>query len=351
MSIMKIDAEINKIVYKPLMCRELEAVPFENIEQGLSKFGSFLLEIDSKNQFGISWWVSAKRTRSYPYARVYDTLSFSGKKVTIIPIYKDEGFQGDRDFIQWDTISLMSLLQVYVIIGHYDSAIKSKRYEHKITKQRFDVEYLKSQLKDLVNFQSDALHWNLLQANKASTTALKALQSYEEISRKTGVSMHSETTVIDRINKIALGAESFKRLSRDNATSAQFRETSTTQPKEKVNPNEKASLTIKNYLGGQYYFTADEARIEGNNIKLVECKHTSKGKLPSKGDIKDALLKMVLFSNLENVFVDQKKYEPIATLKLTSGSEFHHSYKENQTFRLLEKEANTNNFQLDVAYI
>ena len=82
----------------------------------MSKFGSFLLEIDSKNQFGISWWVSAKRTRSYPYARVYDTLSFSGKKVTIIPIYKDEGFQGDRDFIQWDTISLMSLLQVYVII-------------------------------------------------------------------------------------------------------------------------------------------------------------------------------------------------------------------------------------------
>lgn len=348
MTVMKIDAEINKIVYKPLMCRELETIPFENIEHGLSKFGSFLLEIDSKNQFGVSWWVSAKRTRSYPYARVYDTLSFSGKKVTIIPIYKDEGSQGDRDFIQWDTISLMSLLQVYVIIGYYDSAIKSNHYAHKITKQRFDMEDIRRQLKDLVNFQSDALHWNLLQADNAATTALKALQSYEEISRKTGVSMHSEVTVLNRIEDISFGAESFKRLSRNNAISAQYRESSTVQPHENVNPNEKASLTIKNYLGGQYYFTADEARIEGNTINIVECKHTNKGNLPSKGDIKDALLKMVLFTNLENVFVDQKKYEPIPILKLTSNSKDRLSYKNKTIYKELLIEASTNNFNLSV---
>ena len=69
------------------------------------------------NEFAVSWWVSPKRTRSYPYARVYDTLGFSGKKATIIPIIKDEGKDGDRDFLQWDTISLMSLLGVYVIVG------------------------------------------------------------------------------------------------------------------------------------------------------------------------------------------------------------------------------------------
>ncbi|MGC9043411.1 MAG: hypothetical protein ACP5KG_06100, partial [Myxococcota bacterium] len=77
-----------------------------------------------------SWWVSPKRTRSYPDARVYDTLSFEGKKVTIIPIINDEGREGDRDFLQWDTISLMSLLGVYVIIGYYKNAEKSKRYAH-----------------------------------------------------------------------------------------------------------------------------------------------------------------------------------------------------------------------------
>jgi hypothetical protein len=197
MTVMNVIAEINKVIYKPLMCRNLQTVSFENIERDFYSNGSFLLEVDSKNQFGVSWWVSAKRTRSYPYARVYDTLSFSGKKVTIIPILKDEGSEGDRDFIQWDTISLMSLLQVYVIIGHYDSAVKSQRYEHKITKQRFDMEDIKLQLKNLTAFQSDALHWNLLQADRAAETASKALTSYRDISQKTGVVMHSETTVMN----------------------------------------------------------------------------------------------------------------------------------------------------------
>jgi len=73
---MNIIAEINKVIYKPLMCRNLQTVSFENIERDFYSNGSFLLEVDSKNQFGVSWWVSAKRTRSYPYARVYDTLSF-----------------------------------------------------------------------------------------------------------------------------------------------------------------------------------------------------------------------------------------------------------------------------------
>ena len=347
MTVMNVIAEINKVIYKPLMCRNLQTVSFENIERDFYSNGSFLLEVDSKNQFGVSWWVSAKRTRSYPYARVYDTLSFSGKKVTIIPIFKDEGSQGDRDFIQWDTISLMSLLQVYVIIGHYDSAVKSQRYDQKITKQRFDMEDIKVQLEDLITFQSDALHWNLLQADKAAITATKALASYREISKNTGVSMHSEVTVLNRIEDISLGAESFKRLSRNNAISAQYRESSTVQPHENVNPNEKASLTIQNYLGGQYFFTADEARIIGNRLSLVECKHTSKGILPSAGDVKDGLLKMVLFTNLENVFVNQKSYEPCAILKLTSSSR--RTFESTRLYKDLLEEAKTNNFHLLVS--
>ena len=47
----------------------------------------------------MSWWVSPKRTRSYPYARVYDSLSFPGRKVTVIPIIKDEGKEGDRVYL------------------------------------------------------------------------------------------------------------------------------------------------------------------------------------------------------------------------------------------------------------
>lgn len=36
----------------------------------------------------MSWLTSPKRTRSYPYALVYGSLGFSGKRVTIIPLVK-----------------------------------------------------------------------------------------------------------------------------------------------------------------------------------------------------------------------------------------------------------------------
>lgn len=114
----------------------------------------------------IGWWVSPKRTRSYPYARVYDTLAFPSQKVTIIPIFKDEGKDGDRDFLRWDTVSLMSLLDVYVIIAYYKSASKNPDYKNKITNQRFDIDYLKAQLSELLSYQSDALHWNLSQIDQ-----------------------------------------------------------------------------------------------------------------------------------------------------------------------------------------
>jgi hypothetical protein len=54
---------------------------------------------------------------------VFNTLNVS-KKITVIPIVKDEGASGDRDFIQWDTVSLMSLLDVFVIFAYYDKAEK-----------------------------------------------------------------------------------------------------------------------------------------------------------------------------------------------------------------------------------
>ena len=42
----------------------------------------------SGNNLAFSKWVSPKRTRSYPFARIYNTFHFNTKKVTIIPIIK-----------------------------------------------------------------------------------------------------------------------------------------------------------------------------------------------------------------------------------------------------------------------
>jgi hypothetical protein len=96
---MDLFAKIKGIKYNPILCRELEIFDPKDLERALSSRASFILKIDKEKQVAISWWVSAKRTRSYPYARVYDTLGFSGKKITIIPVVKDEGKEGDRDFL------------------------------------------------------------------------------------------------------------------------------------------------------------------------------------------------------------------------------------------------------------
>jgi len=106
---MDILAKIKGIKYNPLLCRDLEVFDYKDLEKALASCASFILNINKENKVAISWWVSAKRTRSYPYTRVYDTLGFSGKKITIIPVVKDEGKEGDRDCFQWDTSSLMSL--------------------------------------------------------------------------------------------------------------------------------------------------------------------------------------------------------------------------------------------------
>lgn len=149
---MDVSAKITGVKYSPFLCRNLNTYTIKHLDVALSTDGSFILDVDKKGRIALSWWVSAKRTRSYPYARVYDCLGFQGKKVTVIPIVKDEGKEGDRDFLQWDTISLMSLLGVYTIISYYSSAEKSSRYRYKITNQRFDIPHLKREIKNLLSY-------------------------------------------------------------------------------------------------------------------------------------------------------------------------------------------------------
>ncbi|BDC35598.1 hypothetical protein MTLP_02800 [Candidatus Methanoliparum sp. LAM-1] len=343
-----ITAKIKGIKYTPLLCRKLHTFNFSDLDKALSKEATFILKIDDKNQIAVSWWVSAKRTRSYPYARVYDSLSFAGKKVTIIPIVKDEGKDGDRDFLQWDTVSLMSLLGVYVIIAYYNDATKKSRYENKITEQRFDIDYLKNQIKELLSYQSDALHWNLSQIDNIAEIGKKALDSYIKISQKLGVEMHSKESAEKRIAELKKGKNTFMELSRNLAKMAQKRESVTIQPKEHLE-GIKGTITITNYLGGNYYFTSDEVELYDKNIYLIDAKHTKENKLPSLEDIKDGLLKMILFTNLEDVKIGNEKFTPIPILKLTTAETFKivdMNKSQKEMFEVLKKEAQINNFNI-----
>lgn len=189
---MNIEANITGIKYTPTMCESLKE--YNDIYTAIST-GSSILNINS-SKIALSVWVSPKRTRSYPYARVYDTLSFCGKKITIIPVVKDEGLNGDRDFLQWDTISMMSLLGIYVVISYYTEAEKNKRYTNKITSQQFDTKHIYGEIIKILSYQSDALHWNLNQTENISDIFLRAISNYKKILKKLNVIMNSEKSAL-----------------------------------------------------------------------------------------------------------------------------------------------------------
>ncbi len=361
---MDIIGKITGVKYQVFFIENLKQVKIKNFD--INEMPSFCLLTSNKHTFAISKWVSPKRTRSYPFERVYNTLHIS-KKITVIPIVKDEGAKGDRDFIQWDTVSLMSLLDVFVIFAYYD---KAEKVENKISNQQFDNKYVFSKIKEIEQYHSSALHWNLNELNSNLHTIIDKVKfSYSEIEQKTKVKLHNPRGLETFKEKIGKDVSLFMAFSRDKAQKAQSRELITQQPKESLSTLSKAKITITNYLGGQYFLTVDEIKITPTKVSLIEGKHSKNALLPSKGDIKDGLLKMILYCNLSEVLANGNRIESKAILNLTSSKlkgsittssteeELTSFYTENNfsthQIKLIEtifEEATQNNFIIQIQY-
>jgi hypothetical protein len=322
----RIIAKIDDVRYKSFLTSQLNIININDFD--INTTPTICIIKDEINEIAISKWVSPKRTRSYPYARVYDTISRS-KRATVIPVVKDEGSDGDRDFLQWDTICLMSLLQVSVILGYYQSASKNQKYTNKVTKQKFDSDWIKERIKHLSsNYQSDALHWNIRQIREELSPVIqKQIEACNRISQTTGVIFHNIAGLTNFKEIIERDIDEFINHSRTRAEQAQSRELSTIHIYENLATASKASITITNIVGGKYFFTVDEVLINLNNstIELIECKNSSSALLPSKADIKDGLLKMILYTNLKNLEIqylgeDINNLQPKPILRLTSAS-------------------------------
>ena len=144
---------IKGVTYQTFLNENLTEIGFDGFDVNQAKpFGLIKLE-SPKTEIAYSKWVSPKRTRSYPFARIYNTYN-SGKVITIIPVIKDEGKDGDRDRIQFSTISWMNLLNIYIVLTYYNSAEKSfnrgQEHKHKLTNQQFDNELVKSQIQEII---------------------------------------------------------------------------------------------------------------------------------------------------------------------------------------------------------
>lgn len=149
--------------------------------------------------------------------------------------------------------------------------------------------------------------------------------------------------------------------SRKKSQEAQEREMKTIQPKEYLSSLTKAKITIENYLGGKYHFTTDEIVFKNNKLFLIEAKHSKNSLLPSIADIKDGLLKIILYTNLKNVIFNGKKYNFSPVVKLTSSllkgeiknvNQFLNSNQptkeQKNSIKILIEEAKQNNFILEI---
>lgn len=310
---------IKGVTYKTYLGEELKEISLQ--EFNIIQANTSGLIKSPTTEIAYSQWVSPKRTRSYPFARIYNTYNAS-KVITIIPVIKDEGKDGDRDRIQYSTISWMNLLNIYIVLAYYETAQRSTKRgqsnKHKLTNQQFNNEFVKSQINEILAYRQSALHWNKnLFEERFVQIFEKALDCYDVISRKTEVMIHPRKGMDNYLRRIIEEFEEFKNISLKGSQNASKREALTSHKLEYLIDGLKATFSIENYLGGVYYLTPDEIFHENDIYIIQESKNTSKESLPKLPDIQDGLFKLILFSNLDSLNLNGQPVSFITKLKLT----------------------------------
>ena len=358
-----IKAKIDNFLYNPTFSQsELKIINWNNFNINESK-SSFLLNLSKNKFYGVSKWISPKRTRSEPFARIYDTYYIS-KRITVIPIIKDEGKNGELDRINSLTMSWMNLTNVFIILAWYSSA--NKKNDFKIKNQSFDHNWVKNKIQEISNYQFDAHHWNNNHfKNDFEFVYKKAVLSYKKIEQKLMVKMHSRKNDIKKLNLFKEGDNfSLKKFVFDGlkmSKHAANREIKTNHKMEIVSKKTfKEVLHIENFLGGEYFLTVDEMFIRNDILILRESKNSKNSFLPSFGEIKDALFKIMLFKNIKIIKIEKKTIKHNCEIILygnnklsldlpTSNKKISFlNVKENikQIIRNLNKESSNNNIRI-----
>jgi hypothetical protein len=296
-------------------------VSYDPREFDINKVKSFGLVNFANSQVAYSKWTSPKRTRTYPFARLYNTYNES-KILTIIPIMKDEGLDGDLDKIQYSTISWMNLLNVYIVLAYYESADKNRnpkqKNRHKLTNQKLNSEDVNAQIKSISTYRQSALHWNRsLFEGRFTDIYEKAIHAYEHISSRAKVEIHPRETKLEYLETVKKDYRQFRDISLKGSQGAAVRESKTRHAQEYLKDGGKSIFLIENYLGGVYHLTADEVLRERGSYIIQESKNSTQKFLPSVSDIKDGLFKLILFANLDSLKVKGHDVEFSTRLKLT----------------------------------
>ena len=212
---------------------------------------------------------------------------------------------------------------LYFILAWYEDAEIKPGTTDRITNQILNAEGVREKLLEVSQYQMTALHWNTTHFEKDfESIYLNAVDGYKKISQERSVAVHSPKNHLQTLEKFKADGRfsltRFKEATLPRSYEAAHRESVTTHILESLEENTKGVFSISNYLGGQYYLTADEVYWENDQLVIQESKNSSKGKLPSEDDIKDGLFKLILFANMEEVAVDERtNIQFVTRLKLT----------------------------------
>jgi hypothetical protein len=82
----------------------------------------------------------------------------------------------------------------------------------------------------------------------------------------------------------------------------------------------KATFCIENYLGGTYYLTPDEICHVEEGYIIQESKNSTRKALPDLSDIQDGLFKLILYSNIDSLQLNDCQVDFFVRLKLTGSN-------------------------------
>ena len=311
--------------------KNIKVVPSESFSS--SEQAVCIVEFSPRQRLAVAKWVSPKRTRSYPFARLYKIYHCGMKRVALIPIIKDEGVgdgknKANNDRINFTTLSWMNLTNIYVVLCWYESA--EFQSATRITDQKFNDSYVISQLKKINNYQFDAHHWNQEHFKNDFIDVLDcAISHYKRISRDLGVKLHAseghekfrhKIVEYETADGLKLSLDKFREHSVKGSRAAASRESKTKHVYEDLDEDsQKAVFNLQNSLGGVYPLTCDEVFVDEaeKTVLIRESKNSSKDALASEDDIYDGLFKLLLFKHLKSLTKGESSYATAVELRLT----------------------------------
>lgn len=336
----------------------LEEIDFVQAMQENRKI--FRSKFFNRDSVAISVWTTPKRTKTYPFTRVYDTLSYDGTKITIIPVLVDYGINGERGKVQPNTIDWMTGLGVYVILGVYIDAdkgevgglaknagvnTKSREGATKFAKgQRFNLRHIQAQIEKIFENKPDVKTWNGHQITLIPSLLEGAINNYKRLSDKLKVPLGNFSILEKKVKIWKNDSKKFLADCEKESKGAQNREVKSDHALENV-PGVKGKINIDLGESKKLYLTSDSVEIKKNKclITLLEGKNTTSDKLPGWGDIKDALMKLMIFKKSDFSFED-KKYEKKLVCYLTSENKDIEKFK--KEYNSLIEECDVNDIEL-----